>query len=137
MLDEAPCLVHDAQLECRRLCGVLDAGNDTVQYVEQQRFEEHRVCAHRLEVEDLESLDRQRVLDVVEEARVTAFAYPLVESARQRARQKIRQGEEPTLAAVQDIEVLDRFVDLTVFEVTDAVVVVALQQHAHERMQEM
>ena len=116
VLDEAPRLVHHAHLERRRLGRVLNAGHDPVQHVEQQRLEEHRVRAHRLEVEDLEAFDRQRVVDVVEEAGVSAVSDPLVQAGCQGARKQVRQGEEPPLAAVEDVEVLDRFVDLAVFE---------------------
>ena len=137
MLDEAPRLVHHAELERRRLRRVLDAGDDAVQDVEQQRLEERRIRAHRLEVEHLEPLDRQRVLDVVEEAGVPAFADPLVQAARQRAREQVGQREEPTLAAVEDVEVLDGLVDLPVLEVAEAIPVVAFQQHTDERVQEV
>ena len=137
VLDEAPGLVHHAQLERRRLRRVLDARGDAVQHVEQQRLEERRIRAHRLEVEDLEALDRQRVVDVVEEAGVAAALDPLVQPGRQRARQQVRQREQPTLAAVEDVEVLDGLVELAVLEVAEAIVVVAFQQHADERMQEV
>ena len=137
MLDEAPRFVHHAQLERGRLRWVLNASDDPVQDVEQQRLQEHGIRAHRLEVEDLEPLDRQRVLDVVEETGVAAFADPLVQPSRQRARQQVRQREEAPLAAVEHVEVLDRLVDLTVLEVADPIPVVAFEQHAHERVQEV
>ena len=54
-----------------------------MQDVEQQRLEQRRIRAHRLEVEDLQPLDGQRVLDVVEEARVAAAVDPLVQPRRQ------------------------------------------------------
>ena len=82
MLDEAPGLVHHAELQCRGFGGVLDASDDAMEDVEQQRLEQHRIRAHRLEVEDLEPLDGERVLDVVEEAGVAAVADPLVQPRR-------------------------------------------------------
>ena len=108
-----------------------------MQDVEQQRLEQHGIRAHRLEVEDLEPLDGQRVLDVVEEAGVAAVADPLVQPRRQRARQQVREREQAPLAAVEHVEVLDCLVDLAVLEVADPIAVIAFEQHAHERMQEV
>ena len=111
--------------------------DDAVQHVEEQRLEEHRIRPHRLEVEDLESLDGKRVFEVVEEARVAAAFDPLVQPARERARQQVRNGEQPPLAAIEDVEVLDRFVDLAVLELAQAIAVIAFEQHADERVQEV
>ena len=57
--------------------------------------------------------------------------------AGQRARQQVGEREQPPLAAVEDVEVLDRFVDLAVLEVAQPVPVLAFEQHAHERVQEV
>ena len=137
MLNEPPRLVHDADLERGGLRWVLNSFDDAVQHVEQQRLEQRRIGAHRLEVEDLEAVDRQRVFDVVEEAPVSSVTDPLVEPTGKRSRQQVRQGEEATLTAIEDVEVLDRLVDLAVLDVADAIPVVAFQQHAHERVEEM
>ena len=137
MLDEAPRLVHHADLQRGGFGGILNARDDAMQHVEQQRLQQHRIRAHRLEVEDLETLDGQRVLDVVEEAGVAPVADPLVQASGQRARQQVGQREQATLAAVEHVEVLDRLVDLAVLEVADAIAVVAFEQHAHEGVQEV
>ena len=39
--------------------------------------------------------------------------------------------------AVEDVEVLDRLVDLAVLQVAQPIPVVAFEQHAHERVQEV
>ena len=51
--------------------------------------------------------------------------------------QQIGQREEPTLRAVEHVEVLDGFVDLPVLQVADPIPVVSLQQHTDERVQEV
>ena len=38
---------------------------------------------------------------------------------------------------IEDVEVLDRLVDLAVLEVAEPIAVVAFEQHAHERVQEV
>ena len=68
---------------------------------------------------------------------VAAALDPLVQPAGQRARQQIREREQPTLAAVEDVEVLDRLVELAVLELAEAIAVVAFEQHADERVEEM
>ena len=101
--------------------GVLDARGDAVQDVEQQRLEQRGIRAHRLEVEHLQPVDRQRVLDVVEELGVAAALDPLVQASRQSPRQQVREREEPPLRAIEDVEVLDRLVDLAVLDVAEPI----------------
>ena len=85
MLDEAPRLVHHAQLEAGRLGRVVDPGRDAVQHVEEQRLQQLRIRAHRFEVEDLEPLDAERVVDVIEEVGVAAALDPFARESRSRA----------------------------------------------------
>ena len=55
----------------------------------------------------------------------------------QGARQQVGQGEEATLAAVQDVQVLDRVVGFPVLGIAQPVAVVAFEQHSDEGMEEM
>jgi hypothetical protein len=55
-----------------------------------------------------------------------------VEASSQGTRKQVGEREQPTLAAVENVEILDRLVDLAVFEVADPVAVVASKQHADE-----
>ena len=57
--------------------------------------------------------------------------------AAKRARQQIREREQAPLTAIEDVQVLDRLVDLPVLEVAEAIAVVAFEQHADERVQEV
>ena len=56
---------------------------------------------------------------------------------RERAREQVREREQPPLAAVEHVEVLDRLVDLAVFELAQPISVIAFEQHADERVQEV
>ena len=80
---------------------------------------------------------RQRVLDVVEEAGVAAVADPLVQTPGQRARQQVREREQAALTAIEDVQVLDRLVDLPILQLADPVSVFTFEQHAHECMEEV
>ena len=110
---------------------------DAVEHVEQQRLEQRRIRAHRLEVEHLQPLDGQGVVEVVEQARVPAAFDPFVQPAGKRPWQQVREREQPSLACVQHVQVLDGLVDLAVLEIAEPVAVLALQQHADERVEEM
>ena len=115
VLDEPPGFVHDAELQrAGRALG--DAAADSVQDVEEQRLEQGGIGAHGFEVEDLERLDVERIVDVVEQVRVASALDPLRQAARQGAGQQVRQGEEPPLGRIEDVEVLDRFVQFAIFE---------------------
>ena len=117
--------------------GVLHAGGDAVQDVEEQRLEQRGVGPHGLEVEDLQPLERERVVEVVEEAGVAPAVDPLVQPPGQRPREQVGQREQSPLAAVEDIEVVDRFIDLAIFQLVQPVPVFAFQQDLHERVQEV
>ena len=136
VLNEPPRFVHDAELQrVRRAVG--DAAADTVQDVEEQGLEQRGIGAHGLEVEHLEWLDVERVVGVVEEVGVASAVDPLRQPASERAWQQVRQGEEPPLRRVEDVEVLDRFVQLAVFGVAQTVAVGPFQQHADERVEKV
>ena len=60
-----------------------------------------------------------------------------MEASSQGTRKQVGECEQPTLAAVENVEILDRLIDLAVLEIADPVTVVALQQHADERMKEV
>src|SRR5205823_2142508 len=77
VLDEAPGFIHDAERDLASGRGFRELIADAVQDVEQQRFQDSRVRARILEVEHLESLQRQRVVDVIEEVGVSTALYPL------------------------------------------------------------
>src|SRR3954464_10707632 len=108
-----------------------------MQNVEEQRLEQRRIRAHRLEVEDLETFDRERVLNVVEEAGVAAVSDPLLHPTRQCARQQVGECEQPTLTAIEDVQVLDRLVDFSILQLADSISVFTFEQHPHERMKEV
>ena len=55
----------------------------------------------------------------------------------QGSRQQIRDREEPPLAFVEHVEVLDALVDLAVLQVAQPIPVIALQQHANEGVKKM
>ena len=55
----------------------------------------------------------------------------------QGSRQQIRDREEPPLAFVQHVEVLDALVDLAVLQVAEPIPVIALQQHANQGVKKM
>src|SRR5207248_11291041 len=110
---------------------------DAVQHVEQQGLEHRGVGARSGEIKDLEALDRQRILDVVEEVRVSASFNPFAQPTGERSREEVRQGEETPLGGIEDVYVFDGFVQLPVFCVAQSVRVCAFEQHASERMQEV
>ena len=74
---------------------------------------------------------------MVEEVGVPPAFDPLAQAAGQRARQEIGEREQPTLAGVQDIQVLDRLVQLAILGVAEPIAVRALEQHADEGVQEV
>ena len=108
-----------------------------MEHVEEERLEKCRVCAHRLEVEHLEPFDGQRVLEVVEQARVAPTLDPLVQASRQRTGQQVRHREQPPLALVEHVEVLDALVDFPVLQVAQSIPVIPLEQHANEGVKKM
>ena len=71
-------------------------------------------------------LDVERVVGVVEEVGVASALDPLRQPAGEGAWKQVRQGEEPPLRRVEDVEVLDRFVQLAVFGVAQPIAVGAL-----------
>ena len=83
------------------------------------------------------AIEPERVLEIVEQARVATPIDPGVKTARERPWQEIRDREQPALAAVQDIQILDRLVHLTVLDVAEARAITAFEQDAHERVEEM
>src|SRR6185436_18147023 len=110
--------IHHAQLQRRRLVRILNSCDDAMKDVKQQRLEQRGIRAHRFEIENLQAVDGQRIVQVIEQAGVTASIDPLVKSGGEHARQKIRDGEEATLRSLQHVHVLDRVVHLTVLEIT-------------------
>ncbi len=68
--------------------------------------------------------------------RYPSTSYPLGRRAA-RAWEQIREGEEATLAAIEDVQVLDGLVSLAVLEVAHAVAVVAFQEHSHKGVEEV
>ena len=88
VLNETPRLVHDAELQRRHSRRVLNASDDAMEDVEQERFEKGRIRAHGLEIEHLKPFDSQRVLEVVEQGRVAPTLNPLVQARRQRTGQR-------------------------------------------------
>ena len=96
------------------LGGIVHALVDAVQDVEQQRLEQRRVRAHRLEVEDLQPVERQRVARGCRTAPRSARPRSTCAGGRQGARQQVGQREQPPLAAVEDVQVLDGLVELAV-----------------------
>ena len=137
VLNQAPRLVHHAHLQVPGLGRVVHASVDAMQHVEQQRLEQRRELAHRLEVEDLQTVHRQRVARVVEHRAVAPTLDPLVQPGTKRARQQVRQREQPALGAIEDEQVLDRLVCLPVLGIAQAVAVLAFEQHARERVEEV
>ena len=68
---------------------------------------------------------------------VAAAVDPLVQTRRQGARQQVREREQPPLTAIEDVQVLDRLVDLPILQLAEAIAVVAFEQHAHEGVEEV
>src|SRR5262249_33016877 len=130
MLNESPRLVHHAQLQGRCVGRFLHACGNPMKDIEQQRLEERWIRSHLFEIEDLEALERERVLDVVEQARVAVPVDPVVEATRERSWQEIGHGEQPALARVQYIEVLNRLVHFTILAVAESIPIAPLQQSA-------
>ena len=62
---------------------------------------------------------------------------PFVQPSGQRPRKQVGEREQSPLAAVEDVEVLDRFVDLAIFQLVQPVPVLTFEQHLHERVQEV
>ena len=137
VLDEPPGLVHQTELQASPLARVHDLRGDAMQHVEQQRFQERRIVPHRLKIEDLKCADRQGVLDVVEQPRIPTALDPPTEAMHQGARQHVREGEQPPLLGVEDVDVLHRLVELPVLRVRELIVVRTLEQHADKRVQEV
>ena len=137
VLDEPPGFVHEAQLQLGAVSLVRHARRHAVEHVEQQRLEQLGILAHRVEVEDLEGLDGERVLHVVEEVRIAPGADPATEPLPQPAREDIGEREQPPLFAVQDVQVRDRVVEFAVLAVGERVAVHPFQQYAHERVEKV
>src|SRR5690606_32309662 len=76
-------------------------------------------------------------LEVVEEAGVPSALDPLLEPARQGAREQVRQREQPALGAVEHVEVLDRLVYFPILEVAQPIAVLPFEEHSNERMKEV
>src|SRR5262245_18019200 len=106
-----------------------------MKHVKQKRLEEHRIGAHRLEVEHLQVLDGQRVVEVVEEGGVPSLPNPFVETRRQCSWQQVRNREQSTLVPVENEKLFDGFVHFAILEIAQPITVVPLQQNAHERVE--
>ena len=137
MLNQSPRLVHHAHLQVPGLGRVVHTSVDPMQHVEQERFQQRRELAHRLEVEDLQTVHRERVARVVEHRAIAPTLDPLVEPGTERAWQEVRQREQPALGPIEDEEVLDRLVCLPVLSIAQAVAVLAFEEHARERVEEV
>src|SRR5262245_61714928 len=108
-----------------------------MQEVEQQRLDQRGIGPHGIEVEDLQPLERQGVLDVVEQVGVAASLNPLLQPSHQGSRQQVGEREQPALIPVEDVEVLDSFVDFPILQLTQPISVFALEQHADESVKEV
>ena len=62
---------------------------------------------------------------------------PPTEPMHQRPRQHVRKREQSPLFCVEDVDVLDRFVELPIFRVRELIVVDPLEQHPDKRVQEV
>ena len=74
--------------------------------VEEQRLEEGGIGPHGFEVEDLETLDRQRVLQVVEEGCVASPVDPFMQTTCERAREEVRRALQSLAPPAQVVLVL-------------------------------
>ncbi len=137
VLNEPPRFVHHTELQARRVPRLCEARSDPVQHVEQERLEQRRVLAHRLEVEHLERMNTEGVVDVIEERRVPAALHPFAQPACQGAREHVGEGEEPALTPIEHVEVFNRLVELAVLRIRKTVAVRAFEQHAGERVEEV
>ena len=108
-----------------------------MQHIEQQRLQELGKLRQAFEVEALQALERQRVLGVVEERRVGAALDPPVQVLRQAARQHVGERDQAALRRVEGIDVLDRLVEIPVLLHRELMLPTGLQQHAHEREEEV
>jgi hypothetical protein len=60
-----------------------------------------------------------------------------VQTPSERTREQVGEREQASLRVIEHVQVFDGLVDLTVFQVVQVRPVVAFQQHAHERVEEM
>ena len=61
------------------------------------------------------------------EPRVTAALDPPVQAAGEHPREQVRNGEQPPLAAIEYVDILDRVVHLAVLELGQAISVIAFK----------
>ena len=128
VLDQPPRLVHDAHFQRPRLRGIEDALAHAMQHVEQQRLEQRRVGPHRLEVEDLQAIQRQRVARRCRTSPRTGRLRPTCAVAPPSARgSRLARVKRRRWLVIQDEQVLDRLVGLAILEVAQPVAVVALR----------
>src|SRR5262245_61385457 len=107
-----------------------------MQEAEQQRLYQRRIGPHGTEIEDMQPPERQGVLDGVEQVGVAASLSPLLQPSHQGSRQQVGEREQPALIPVEDVEVLDSFVDFPIFQLAQPIAVFALEQHADESVKE-
>jgi hypothetical protein len=76
VLHEEPCLIHQERLEGSEIGRIANLVRGPVQHIEQERLQHFRSVAPSMKVESLESLERKRVLGVVEEEAILTGASP-------------------------------------------------------------
>ena len=90
------------------------------------------VLIHVLEIEDLKVLPRQRVLDIVEESAVATSLDPFGQSLRQVTRQRTAQGEQLALVGIENVDVLEAFVELSILRVRQPLAVLRFEEDGDE-----
>ena len=74
---------------------------------------------------------------MVEEVRVSAAFNPFAQPTGERSRQEVRQRKQAPLRGVQDVDVLNRFIQFPILGITQAIRVDAFEQHAGERVEKV
>src|SRR5262245_24707721 len=105
--------------------------------VEKQRLEGVGIALHIVEREYLEWPDADGIVDVVEHRRIPSASDPLLQSHCERSRQQSGKGREPTLVSLEDVQALDRFVELTILCFGQEAGITPFQQHPRKRVEEM
>src|ERR1700676_4702764 len=112
ILQKHPGLVDEEGFEDRGNLPVYDYGVGAMQDVEEQRFQKFRVLAHALEVEALETRERNRVLGIVEEESELPASCPFGEAAGNVVAESIRQHAKRAKRRVHRIQIFDLVVKI-------------------------
>src|SRR5205807_715035 len=106
--------VEDEQLQLAGRRRIVNRGAGAMQDVKQEGRQQERILVESFEVEALDTLQRQRVLGVVEQVRVGAALHPAMQVLRETSRQRVRQRNQAPLRRIEGVEVLDGLVEVPI-----------------------